>query len=177
MELVVRTMVGADVDGLVEIERMAYRKELSEGRTVFEDRLPLSPPCCWVAESGGAVAGYLLSNPWRRGDAPLLGRPLGPLPDRPDCHFIHDLSVHPRARGLGVGRALVETVIRVALERGHRSICGVAVQGSVPFWESFGFRAWRSLPPALAEKLASYGGDAAYMERDDADPAARTREA
>jgi hypothetical protein len=39
----------------------------------------------------------------------------------------------------------------------------VAVNGSTPFWQRYGFRV--ASPPGMSAKLAGYGAEAAFMRR------------
>ena len=69
-----------------------------------------------VAEIDGAVAGFASLSPYR---------------DRPAYRTTVEDSiyVHPDHRGQGVGRALLEEIVRVARERGFHSVIGRIVGG------------------------------------------------
>ena len=61
---------------------------------------------CHVAEVDGAVVGFAL---WFRTFSTWLGRP---------GLWLEDLYVRPQARGTGQGRALLQALAQVAVERG-----------------------------------------------------------
>jgi len=99
-------VVHAFIRGLAEYEREPDAVEV----TVEElaDQLAASPPPfeCVLAERGGEPLGFALFfanySTWR-GRAGI---------------YLEDLFVPPEHRGAGVGRALLEHVARVAVERG-----------------------------------------------------------
>lgn len=67
---------------------------------------PESPLFGRLAEQDGAIVGFSVS---------VLH--LGTWTPRPIC-YLEDLFVDPAARGAGIGRALVEDLLRLAAERG-----------------------------------------------------------
>ncbi|GGP24324.1 GNAT family N-acetyltransferase [Silvimonas amylolytica] len=121
----------------------------------FAARLRLSPGSSWVAEAGGQVLGYFFTHPWAGETPPPLGRALQQLPANQDTHFLHDLAVHPQARGRGVAPRLVEAALDWGRQRGLKFTRLVAVAGAAPFWRKWGFK-----PVATAP---AYGDDAALM--------------
>lgn len=58
--------------------------------------------------------------------------------DGVDCSYLCDIVVHPAHQGAGLGRQLIQRLIRAS--RGHRKIILYAVPGREPFYEKFGFR-------------------------------------
>ncbi|WP_259043780.1 GNAT family N-acetyltransferase [Chromobacterium alkanivorans] len=62
-------------------------------------------------------------------------------PDAADTLFIHDLALHPDARGHGLGPRLVQTVLGQGRRRGLRQARLVAVQGAARYWRRFGYQA------------------------------------
>jgi predicted N-acetyltransferase YhbS len=96
---------------------------------------------------------------------PLL-RPLhaGFAPARDaDTLYVHDLAVHPRAHGQGLGRRLAQTLFDGARRQGLRHGALVAVLDAGTFWERLGFAG--AAPGQGSEALASYPGGAHYMTR------------
>ena len=77
--------------------------------------------------------------------------------------YLHDLALHPDARGGGVTGAIVERLAGQAAEDGWPAIALVAVNDAVGFWTRHGFV--EQPAEAMAAKLASYGADARYMLR------------
>ena len=62
----------------------------------------------------------------------------GRLADGRDCSYVCDIAVHPSHQGRGLGKAIVERLVR--LSASHRKIILYAVPGKEPFYEAFGFR-------------------------------------
>ena len=60
------------------------------------------------------------------------------LSDGLDCSYVCDVAVMPSHQGTGVGKAIVETLVR--LSEGHRKIILYAVPGKEGFYRKFGFR-------------------------------------
>ena len=110
------------------------------------------------------IDAYLIALPVRWPNFPALNAE--PLPSQAaDTLYLHDLALHPRARGSGVATRLVNQVLVSARQAGLQQAALIAIQGSVPFWQRFGF-AVQQPDPVLAAKLASYGGSAQLMRRE-----------
>ncbi|MFC5991093.1 GNAT family N-acetyltransferase [Limoniibacter endophyticus] len=136
-----------------------------EARHYFEERQRLSPDTCFVnSDDGGFVKAYLVSYPWKWRNIPALNTPLGELPQKPECIYIHDLALHPDLRGSGATRQVVTMLKEAALSRRLPRIALMAVNGSVPFWEKHGFVVQDD--ETLVSQTAKYGADARYMSLD-----------
>ncbi|GLK49420.1 acetyltransferase [Brevundimonas intermedia] len=154
----------ADIDAVVEVARLSFPDHF-EDRACFQNRLALYPRGCFVLADGDAPAkGYLIAYPWRADSAPPLNTVIEGLPADPDLIYLHDLAVHPQARGGGVTRAVIERLADQAAEDGWPAVALVAVNDAVDFWSRHGFAERET--PGMAAKLASYGSDARYMMRD-----------
>lgn len=162
MSLTWRPMAEDDLDGVVAVARLAFPNHL-EDRACFAERLNLHAPGCFVLADGDAVRGYLVAYPWRLDSAPALNALIGEIPAEADTLYLHDLALHPDARGGGWTRPIVDRLAEQAQAQGWRTIALVAVNEAAPFWERLGFRARET--EALRAKLASYGPDARYMVR------------
>jgi GNAT superfamily N-acetyltransferase len=135
---------------------------LQEDDAVLAERIALAPAGCFLLERGTAALGYVLSHPWHLAAPPALNQSLGAIPADADCWYIHDLALREAARGGGHGRAMARRLLDQARALGFRHAALIAVYGSSPFWEIFGFRGQDR--PDLAAKLASYGEmDATFM--------------
>ncbi|MCR6629685.1 MAG: GNAT family N-acetyltransferase [Magnetospirillum sp.] len=77
------------------------------------------------------------------------------LPAVPDCLYLHDVALLPRARGRHLGVALTRLLEEVALAHGFDRMALTAVNNSDGFWQGLGYH---TRPCA---KLDSYG-DATY---------------
>ena len=163
MTLQWRPMRPTDIDAVVEVARLSFPDHF-EDRACFQNRLALYPRGCFVlAESEGAARGYLIAYPWKAESAPPLNTVIEGLPAEPDLIYLHDLALHPEARGGGVTSAIVERLAEQATEDGWPAIALVAVNDAVRFWSRHGFA--EQPAEAMAAKLASYGADARYMLR------------
>ena len=116
-----------------------------------------------LAEGEGPPRGYLVAYPWRRDSAPALNSLIGAIPDDAGLLYLHDLALHPDARGQGRSRPIVERLAAGAKAAGWPALALVAVNDAAPFWEGLGFTAVET--PEMAAKLASYGPGARYMLR------------
>jgi GNAT superfamily N-acetyltransferase len=105
----------------------------------------------------------LVAYPWLRDQAPALNTLAERLPADADVLYLHDLALHPGARGRGLTSPVIEQVVRLAQTEGLPAVSLVAVNDATAFWRLRGFEDAPS--PTMATKLASYGSDAAYMIR------------
>ncbi|QYF88398.1 GNAT family N-acetyltransferase [Brevundimonas sp. PAMC22021] len=153
----------ADVDAVVEIARLSF-PDHPEDRFCFENRLGLYPEGGFVLAAGdGKACGYLIAYPWRADAAPPLNSCFERLPDDAALIYLHDLAIHPEARGGGTTAAIIERLADQARADAWPALALVAVNAAAPFWMRHGFEPRD--PPGMAEKLATYGPDARYMVR------------
>lgn len=158
-----RAMTENDLDGVVEVAKVSF-PDHPEDRICFANRLDLNPRGCYVlSDDAGTVRGYLVAYPWKRYAAPALNVLIDAIPDDAETVYLHDLALHPSTRGGGYTRQVVEALAGAAKADGYRMISLVAVNNASGFWARNGFEVRN--PPGMAEKLASYGEDARYMER------------
>lgn len=70
-----------------------------------------------------------------------MGRVVG---DGAIFYYIQDVAVHPEHQGRGVGKRLLEQLVRYIRHTApEKSFVGLfAAKGTQPFYEQFGFRAW-----------------------------------
>ncbi len=162
MDPIWRTMTEADLGAVARIAAAAH-VGLEESADVFAEKLRLSPQGCLALDLGGHVLGYVFSHPWRLGDAPALDAFLGALPASPDCLYLHDLALDPRARRRHAPAAAVARLVQTAKATGLEAMALVAVRGTGPFWARHRFV--DAPDDGLAAKLAAYGADARYMVR------------
>ncbi len=96
-------MLPADLDAVMEIERCSFAEPWTPGLFLRELKLPFSTTL--VARSpDGQIAGYVCW--WLVGD---------------EVHLLN-LAVHPDCRRQGLGRYLLETVLRAAAQAGARLV-------------------------------------------------------
>jgi ribosomal protein S18 acetylase RimI-like enzyme len=60
------------------------------------------------------------------------------LADGRDCAYLCDIAVHPSHQGQGLGKEIVDRLVR--LSSSHRKIILYAVAGKESLYERFGFR-------------------------------------
>ena len=152
-----RPMRPADL-ATVEPLGNAIHQDHPEDPAIFAERLALCPEGCFVLDGPGGLAGYIISHPWRLGQPPALNTLLGALPGDADTWYIHDLALHPNARGTGAAATIIAILARAA---NLPTMSLIAVGRSPAFWARQGFRP----APLPAGKLASYGAGASHMVR------------
>jgi ribosomal protein S18 acetylase RimI-like enzyme len=60
------------------------------------------------------------------------------LADGVDCSYLCDIAVHPEYQGEGIGKLIVEKLMRFS--EGHKKIILYANPGKESFYENFGFK-------------------------------------
>jgi GNAT superfamily N-acetyltransferase len=155
-------MLVSDMDKLMLIQAACYGGDIPESRASLYAKLAASPASCFVAVKGEEVVAYLIALPWLSQAPPSLNAPDCELPFDPDCVYLHDLSVHPVARGSGIAGLLIAHFFSYCRQSALTKATLVAVQNSTNFWRGFGFHSVE-LDVALAQKLATYGQDAEFL--------------
>ncbi|MDI2112140.1 GNAT family N-acetyltransferase [Commensalibacter nepenthis] len=152
-----------ELDDILRIQDLCYHEIEPESPEVMASKLHTSPNTCFVAKDTNGVRGYLLSLPSSLGNPPQLHSNTQTTEPDPNCLYLHDLAIHPNARGLGVGKLLIQYFAKTALEKQFQHASLISIQNSVPFWEKYGFKV---IPPNayLQKKLKTYGDNATYME-------------
>ena len=155
----------ATADDLQAIDAIGNGIHLSlpERPEVFAEKLNLFPSGCRALIYSGEIVGYGISHPWYLNKIPPLDTFLNVLPSQPDCIFIHDVVVMPRARSHGAAARFVQIIADVARERRISALALVSVYDTHPLWMKCGFEIVRRTD--LSEKLQSYGDTARYMVR------------
>lgn len=158
-----RSMRSEDLPGIHHLATALF-PDHPEDLARFAERLALGGDLCLtLAGAEGDISGYAIAYPWPLGRIPALNRPLDGLRGAGDAIYLHDLGVHPDRSGAGHARAGLALLVARARMAGAGTIALVAVNASVDFWRRRGFMP-TDVDPALAEKLASYGTSARYME-------------
>ena len=157
-----RGMTGFDLP-FVEQIAAAVHPGYYETPEVLAERRALYHDGAYVLEVGERIAGYVLSHPWRYGDAPALNTLVGRLPDNPDTYYLHDIALLPLARKVGAASKIVDSLLKHAAATGYQSTSLIAVNGSAPFWSRFGFAV--EDVNGMSQKLLSYDDGARYMVR------------
>lgn len=149
---------------LPEIKALSERVHpgLPEDLDVFAERLRLYPSGTLVCGEGGRLVGYAISHPWVRDRIRPLNALVGAIPEDANGYYFHDFAIDDSMRGRGLGTQSTELLKAHAGQARFRTINLVAVNASEGFWERHGFRTRNA--PGLAQKLATYGTGATYME-------------
>lgn len=157
-----RAMTEADLAAVQALADAAH-PGLAERPEVFADKRARFPDGCRVLAAGEAVLGYGFAHPWRLHAVPKLDAPLGALPARPDCLYLHDVVVAPAARGHGAAAAYVADMAALARARGLPTLALVSVHETWPLWQRHGFAVVDR--PGLVTVPRDYGPSARYMVR------------
>lgn len=159
-------MQEADLDSVIGLQTVCYRSEFHESKSSFASKLFAAPDSCWVAPGPTGLLAYLARLPIEWGALPSLHSLQWHRPHRPDWLFIHDLAIHPQARGTGLASAMLQQATAAARIQNLSTMSLIAVQGWVPFWRRHGFEpATAPTVQGLAAKLASFGEGAVFMLR------------
>lgn len=138
------------------LEAACYLPSLHESDEAFIRLIELFPEGALGCFDEEGLCGYAFGVPLKAGSTLELRVPLERIPDEPDTFYVHDVAVAERCRGRGVGRAQARRLLDLARARGFTRCELVAVQGSAPFWEKFGFRRVREFeyaPGAASTKM------------------------
>jgi GNAT superfamily N-acetyltransferase len=155
-----RALTTLDLPAVEDIAAAVHPGFFEEPR-VFAERLRLYPDGARFLELAGQPAGYVLSHPWHQRRLPALNSLLGAVPSDVVTYYIHDLALLAPARGTGAAALVVNALVQHARRSGFASMSLVAVNASQRFWEKHGFGVVEA--PELADKLASYEGEARFM--------------
>lgn len=158
----IRPLQAHDLQAVLEIQGFCHDASRIESARSFDAKRLASPASCLIASLDGRPAGYLVAIPVKAGQPPPLNGNSCPVPPDADALYLHDLAVHPDARGAGVGEALVQAFFHAARRSNLSQACLIAVNSSAAFWQRQGFRRAR-VDDAKAGGLASYGEGAQYM--------------
>ncbi len=158
---VIRRMRAADVADVLCIQAACYPPPMQESEVTIRARLAAAPDCAWVAADGDGLCAYLVAYRSQLGKVTPLGGAFGTA--APDCMYLHDLAVAPRAGGRGLGPQLASAAWQAARHGGLRYSALVSVQDSHAFWSRLGYAVHDALDPAQRQRLRSYGVPAWYM--------------
>ncbi|HSD37165.1 MAG TPA: GNAT family N-acetyltransferase [Rhodocyclaceae bacterium] len=159
-----RLMAQDDIPTVLALQAECYGIGMNESEAIFRSRLIAAPDSAWLAADTQGPLAYLVAYRSRLGKLTLLGGAFAPAPV-PDCLYLHDLAVSPRAQGSGMARRLVEHAWTLAIGDGLSYSALVSVQDSQRFWRALGYDIWDELVDDERAKLMSYTGPSCYMAR------------
>ncbi len=153
-----------DMESILTIQALCYYAIEPENEVSMASKIMTSPDTCFVANNNREILGYLLAIPALLGEPPTLNDQTQSLDKTANCLYLHDLAIHPDARGKGIAKLLLDQFMNIVHEKFYNAISLVSIQNSVDFWKKQGFR---SIKPSdyLKLKLWTYGKDAVYMEK------------
>jgi ribosomal protein S18 acetylase RimI-like enzyme len=158
---IIRKMKAADLAAVLSIQSCCYDESKLESGQSFRAKLEVSPATCFIALVAETPAGYLVAVPAEAGNPPLLNCSNYSIPSSANALYLHDLAVHPEARGIGIADALIDAYFQTLKQSKFQIACLTAVNNSSKFWERYGFRVYPI--DARAEKISTYGTGAQYM--------------
>lgn len=164
MDIKVRPMTVSDLPSMMTLQTLCFPELEPESETSLKAKLVASPSTCFVAEAEHQLMGYIITHPWISHLPPELNSAYCDIPSDADCLYIHDLSVHPDARGTGTSTALLNQFFMQCKKHTYKLSALIAVQNSKGFWMKHGYSI-KDPNERIKEKLASYGADAHYMMR------------
>ncbi len=159
----IRPLERRDLPAALAIQSATYPAFLLEDEAAFASRLDVAASYCLAGVRGDVLVAYLLAQGWPGREPPSIGTVLEPAITG-EALFIHDLAVSSEGRGSGIGSRLVSRAVALAAGDGFRRAELIAVEGAASYWRTLGFTE-PAVTPALAAKVAGYGGGARWMER------------
>ncbi len=146
-------------NGILKVQNDVYLEVAPESIEVVKSKWLASPETCLVYLSKDeVVSGYLLSHPWDYLHPPKLFKELsGEISG--NYLYLHDLAVDARLKGRGIGKKLLNSLIKIATRKLFKKITLVAVQGSNRFWSKAGFKEHHGV-----KVPHSYGENSVFME-------------
>ncbi|STQ91223.1 ribosomal protein S18 acetylase RimI-like enzyme [Iodobacter fluviatilis] len=160
----IRPLSPSDIQAIMTIQSACYPSALLEDAAHLVCKQQQSPSSCWVATKECEVVAYLFSHPWCGDTPPDLNSVLPPANTQQPIYYLHDLAVHPQARGLGLAQQLIDTALSWAKQHAFAQIRLIAVAGAAPFWLKQGFKPVFPLNEQILNKLSGYGPDTHYLE-------------
>ncbi|CAN5869041.1 GNAT family N-acetyltransferase [soil metagenome] len=162
MPFSLRKMCLADIDAVYAVQAAAYVDDMVEALSLLQARWLSAPDTAWVAYDTQGVCAYLVAYPSLHGKITALGSRFV-VPEQPDCLYLHDLAVAPRAHGQQLGSRLVRQALQHAASARYPYSALVAVQNSQAFWKKCGYTEHQTVSQDQLSCLRSYAGDATYF--------------
>lgn len=153
-----------DLDAVISLQSTCYSAQFHEPRQAFAAKLHASPACAWVLDGPNGLLAYLVCLPIEGDQLPALhATECYPSPT-PQWLYLHDLAIHPDARGQGLADLMLDQARALALREAWEALGLIAVQDSVNFWRRQGFETVAMPSRYIAtDKLLSFGKEATFM--------------
>ena len=181
--LLIKNVLNEDTTELASVviknQQTIYQPELVESFTIFHHILSISPELCWIVinpNNNNHCCAHLIAHPWPNIDYPPmlncerdileLSKPQTKIVVK-ECNniFIHDLTIIPEMKNMGVGRELISKFLTYLHSLNKTIIITlVSVCGSMKFWEKQGFQPLETqLDDRQITILKSYGDKTATI--------------
>ncbi|MBC2593367.1 GNAT family N-acetyltransferase [Ruficoccus amylovorans] len=164
--LIIDAMRAGDIPAAIQVQQASFEPHLLESRAVFEDRFGRFGEFFLVVREGDELVGYALAFPWLLGTCPENDRPFPAQLPKPDCFYLHDITLLARCRGAGTAVRMLASISEMAVTAGFECLSLVSVAQAGGYWDRQGFTELEGLDVAVLEKiLASYGEGSRLMVR------------
>jgi len=155
--MLIRSVTSDLYSEIFRLQNEVHPSYLQESMTVLTSKVYVSPDTCFAVQDGGEVIGYILSIPLPEGEIPPLDDSVDPA-ENPSVLLIHDCAVSPSRRKSGIAAKMIHAVETIAIEKGFKKICLVAVHGASAFWSRHG---WEKTTVPVPQEY----GEAVYMTK------------
>ena len=94
------------LDGILRVQEKAYSSQFHEKAETFVSKIKFSPETCYGVLEDERLIAYGISFPWLKNESVNLNSSLNQKPQKPEVMHVHDISVDPDYRGLGLAESL-----------------------------------------------------------------------
>lgn len=107
----------ADLSKIMELEDLGFQKGIREKKQVFEERISCFPEGFLVIKDDSEIMGYISAEIWSYSEFInkemfALGHSINSFHiDKGEEIYISSMAIHPKYRGMGLGRMLFEELI------------------------------------------------------------------
>lgn len=148
----------SDLDEILRVQKLCYQDIEPESPEAYINKLEQAPDCAFVIADQNQVLAYLFAMPIILNEPPVLDSADYILPNQANCLYLHDLAIAPNGRGQGLSQPLLNAFFNRAKARELPQSSLIAIQGSTPFWNKYGFKQTAlSNSTPIQNKLKSYG--------------------
>lgn len=148
----------SDLDEILRIQKLCYQDIEPESPAAYINKLEQAPDCAFVIVDQHEILAYLFAMPIMLNEPPALDSADYRLPSQANCLYLHDLAIAPSGRGQGLSQPLLKVFFNCANTRKLSQSSLIAIQGSAPFWNRYGFvQTELSNSASIQNKLKSYG--------------------
>jgi len=127
------------LDGILRVQESAYSDQFCEDEQTFASKIAYSPQTCYGVLVENKLVAYAISFPWLSDESVNLNSTLNQNYQKPSTMYIHDISVDPAYRKMGIATSLFQKIAHDALKLELPTLTLVAVQSSSTYWSRFGF--------------------------------------